>query len=312
MYMKSNSLTANSGLSLSQAQSISNLCHQKARAIDNKLNNINNYSKTVTVGQTEHVVLVGVPIPRDIEFLLSEKSKLHACQAFLVENVKAKDLMLTILRNERADTSDLEVPVRPVVIDAEVMQSVTEDFGWSKLTVSEYNEFLEAEAYASHIGQFIHKDGVLDKLRSDLPKVPSIDWMTIKDGEKTPVIIKTHHEADELLSIHENLAKLHREYEQKVNYFKAKVKNLTTDENARIAKLNADAQIEADKLNKENQATYQTEYMKYTQAYKTISSKFEEERQAKIKEVASMRINIDARFQETIDAFLKSLPKEEN
>jgi hypothetical protein len=48
--------------------------------------------------------------------------------------------------------------------------------------------------------------------------------MNIKDGEKTPVEIKIHHNSEDLLKIHEELAALHRQYEQRVNYFKAKVK----------------------------------------------------------------------------------------
>ncbi len=47
----------------------------------------------------------------------------------------------------------------------------------------------------------------------------------------------------------EELAAKHREFEQRVNYFKAMVKNLVTTRNAQIAKHNADIQNAAAKTN---------------------------------------------------------------
>ena len=39
------------GLSLSQAQSISNLCNQRSREITSKLNIVNNFSKVLKIGE---------------------------------------------------------------------------------------------------------------------------------------------------------------------------------------------------------------------------------------------------------------------
>ena len=55
---KKNSLTSNKGLSLSQAQSISNLCNQRAREIESKLNGVNNYSKSVAVVQPQSTTIL--------------------------------------------------------------------------------------------------------------------------------------------------------------------------------------------------------------------------------------------------------------
>jgi hypothetical protein len=43
---------------------------------------------------------------------------------------------------------------------------------------------LEAEAMASHLGQFIHNRGKLDKMRREVADLPSIEWLTVKEGEK--------------------------------------------------------------------------------------------------------------------------------
>jgi len=315
--MKKHSLTPNKGLSLSQATSISNLCNQRANEINAKLNGVNNYSKSVDIynnGQMKtHVIVVGKELPTNVVELLKEKSKLNACQAFLVENIKAKEFLLDDARIATPDISDIEVPERPKLVHPEVnmLSEVREEWGWEQLTAAETNDYWEAEAYAAQIGKFIHNGGPLDKLRKELPSVEAVEWMVIKEGEKTPVTVTTHHTSEELLKTHEELAALHREYEQRVNYFKAKVKNLVTKENARIANVNADAQSAAEATNNELQSTYDTAVKAYGEKVKTIRTNFEKERQAKISEIAGMRIEVAPRFQDTIDVFLTQLKEEE-
>jgi len=308
--MRKNSLS-NKGLSLSQAQSISNLCNQSAIEITAKLTGVNNFSKTVKIGEEDKIIINGKQLPENVIDLLGKKAKLHACQAFLMENIKTKEVLLENARNAVADVSAVEFPTKPTFIDPVVnyLSNVNEEFGWEQLTASEINEYLEAESFAAHIGQFIHKGGTLSRLRNELPDIPAIEWMTIKDGEKSPVTINIHHDSDKLLDLHNKLASAHREYEQRVNYFKAKVKNLTTLENARIAKHNADAQNAAAKTNNELQLTYETAMKKATEEANDIRVEFEKIRQARIAEIAATRINVDARFQDTIDEFLTKLPE---
>jgi hypothetical protein len=310
--MKKNSLTPNKGLSLSQAQSISNLCNQRTIEIAAKLTNVNNYSRAVKLPDGQiRVTQKPRPLPENVTELLYQKARLHACQAFLMENIKAKDAMLKEARNATSDISAVERPIHPNFIEPDVLPVVDENYGWEQLSVGEINEYIEAEAFAAHIGQFIHKDGILTRLRGELPNVPEIEWMTIKEGEKTPVNIEVHHYSEDLLKLHEELAAQHREYEQRVNYFKAKVKNLTTKRNAEIAKINADAQNEAEKQNNDLQAEYQTALKRYSERVQSIHNEFEKERQARISEIAGMRIDIDSRFQEVVNEFLTKLPDTE-
>jgi len=308
--MKKNSLTPNKGLSLSQAQSISNLCNQSAIEIAAQLTVVNNFSKTVKVNKEDKTLIEGHKLPTNIVELLKKKAGLHACQAFLMENIKAKDALLNQARQQSADLSEVVYPEKPKFTDPTEgsLGQVNENWGWEQLSASELNEYLEAEAFAAHIGQFIHKDGILTHLRNELPHIPAIEWMVIKDGVKTPVEITKHHKAEDLLKIHNDLAAAHREYEQRVNYFKAKVKNLVTKENARIAKHNADLQNAAAKTNNDLQATYETALKKANEQANDIRVEFEKQRQAKISEIAAMRIDVDARFQATVDEFLTKLP----
>lgn len=299
---------ATKDLSLSQAQSISNLCSQRAIEIANILNGVNNYSKTVRVDKEDFITVQGKKLPIDVVALLKEKASLHATQAFLMENIKAKDLMLDLARSAKADASSVVYPETPEYIYPEELPNVTENYGWECLTIAETNAHIEAEAFASHIGQFIHKDSPLDRLRRELPTIPSIDWMQIKgDGSKSPVRIDVHHTSEGLLKTHEELASLHREYEQKVNYTLAKIKNIVTARNAEIAKINADAVNEANTINAELRQAFDSAHKKANEEVNAIRAEFEKDRQATIKEVAAMRIEVDPRFQPVVDIFLSKV-----
>ena len=306
--MRRNSL-ASKGLSMSQAQSISNLCNQRSRDINFKLAEINNISKVVKVGEDSYTEVEASPIPSNIKELLDTKSSLHATQSFLMENIKAKAEMLDEEKWKEFEFN-ADHPTRPILETFKNQFEVDEKWGWSKLTTAEYNEYLESEAYASHIGQFIHKGGKLDQLRTELPTIKKLEWMEIEAGKKTPVKIETHHTSEDLGKIHEDLATVHRKHEQRVNYFKAKVKNLVTSENARIAKENAIKQAEVKEKNDNLLDTYNKSMEEYRSNYRTASNLFEESRQKEIARISALRIEVDPRFQTTIDTFLKEVSEE--
>lgn len=303
--MKKHSLSTQ-GLSLSQAQSISNLCFQRTQDIANRLGIINNSEKTINIAGVNYTETKGNAIPSNVKDLIIEKGLLHATQAFLMENIKAKDSLLKELRSREFYTP-LVYPEYPTFISFVSKELVGEQWGWEQLSISEYNEYLEVEAYAAHIGQFIHKGEKLDVLRKELSTLKTLEWMTIKEGEKTPLTVEVHHTAEQLLEVHNNLATLHRQYEQRVNYFKAKVKNLVTEENARISQENSSSQAEVNSKNvvlrnqhDSLQAQYQADNLKLVQD-------FEKTRQEEIQKTAQLRILVDPRFQATIDSYLKQL-----
>lgn len=297
---------ATKGLSLSQAQSISNLCHQRTKDITAQLADINNVSKELTIGSDTYVETQGNPIPKNVVELLTAKAKLSATQAFLMENIKAKDELIKSIKSDNF-FYEVKAPERPTTISETLPSEVDEDFGWNQLTTAEYNEFLEAEAYASHIGQFIHKGGKLDRLRAELPTIKTLEFMEIEVGKKTPLKVSVHHTPTQLLEIHEELAALHRGYEQKVNYFKSKIKNATTTENARIAKERAEIQSRVNQKNSELANSYKLAYDEWSGQERKASHEFEEKRQVRIQETVNLKIDVAERFQEVVDMFLNKL-----
>jgi hypothetical protein len=292
------------GLSMSQAQSISNLCNQNAMEIQRELDSYNNCSKSITVEGQVYSLQDGVPMPGNILDLLKNKGDLHATQAFLMEAIKGKEAVIASIRHRQPDLSHLVKPEKELIDDYEVEYGVEESWGWSQLSDSEYAEYLQAEAMASHLGQFIHKSGKLTQLRKELPNTPSIEWFNVEEGKKTPVKVTKHHLAPVLMSVHEEIAAEHRIHEQRVNYYKAKVKNLVSDENARIQRVNADKAAEYLKLEKEAHEKYQLAMDAYNGEILKLTMEFNSQRELDIKSAAALRINVDPRFQAVIDMFI--------
>ena len=300
-----NSLSAK-GLSMSQAQSISNLCNQRAKEISTKLDNINNVSKELVIGSDTYVETNGNPIPENVVELLTTKARYSATQAFLMENIKAKDDLINEIRFEVFDYG-VEEPLRPREVVETLPSEVDGNFGLDQMTAAEYNEYLEAEAYASHIGQFIHKKGTLDRLRAELPTIKTLEFMEIEVGKKTPLKVSIHHTPEQLLAIHEELAALHRGYEQKVNYFKSKAKNAVTSENARIQKERGEIQSRVNAQNLDIANAYKLAYEQWVADQRKAQHEFEEKRQGRIQEAVNLKIEIASRFQDVVDEFLNQL-----
>ena len=296
---------ASKGLSMSQAQSISNLCNQNAQEIAREIESYNNCSKMISISGQSYLMQEGIVIPEDILDKLKTKGDLHATQAFLMEAIKSKESEIGRIRNLTPDISHLTQPVRVYAPDYEIEDNVEESWGWSQLTDSEYSKYLQEEALASHLGQFIHKNGKLSELRRELPNISTLEWFEVEDGKKTPVKVTKHHHPSSLMELHEEVAELHRKHEQRVNYYKAKVKNLVSDENARIQKENANKAAEFLKLEKELNQNYQLEMDAYNGEVLRLTMEFNSQRELDIKAAAALRINVDPRFQDVIDLFIQ-------
>lgn len=293
---------------MSQAQSVSNLCNQRALEIDNILKGVNNASKKVSIGGDVYDETVGKPMPSNVIALLKEKASLYATQSFLMENIKAKAKLLEDLKKLQFEHT-LTAPIAPLYPHANLLALVDDNWGMNQLSAAEACEYLEKEAYAAHIGQFIHKDGALTKLRNELPNIKVLQFIVIEEGKKIPVKVFPHHTADELMGIHEELAIMHREYESRINWYKAKVKNTVAERNAEISRSNAN---ELGRVNAESEII-RKEYMDlfkvHTNNVEQLRHAFEEKRQKDTHTASMLRINVDSRFQAVIDLFIDTSTK---
>ena len=293
------------GLSMTQAQTVSNLCNQAANEIMVALSKINNSFKVLDFNGKMLVKQEAVKMPITIEDQLHTIGQYRACQAFLMEQIKAKDALLVLAKKEPIVT-ELKVPERPELAEFVATPSVGDQWGWDQLSVAEMAEYWDCEARAAVIGQFIHKGGKLDALRKELPNIELLEWFVAPghEGKAHPVAVTVHHKEMELWDIHQSLANLHRDLEQKVNYYKAKVKNLVTLENARIHKDNADKLNELHTENNKLLDVYYKEIEDYREKAKIEIGKFEAKRLENIKAISALRIKVDPRFQKLVDELL--------
>jgi hypothetical protein len=287
------------GLTQSKAQSISNLCNQLALEIENKINGFNVLTKTMKYDKETLVMQEAKPI-RNIHNLLSEKSQLHGLQAHLMEALKAKTSLMESISNESFE-SPLPMLERTIIPRPELIEDVDVIFGIGQLTASEYAEYLQQEAVASHYGQFVHKRGKLAVLRNALAKRVPLEWEVIEDGKKHPIKVIAHHTEDELIGLHVSLSSIHNKANQRVNYFKAKVKNLTSEENQRIHKKNAKKNaLYAGKVDRNN-AEYESALQCHNAEVETLNSIFEDDRERRLNEASQLRISVDPIFQDLVD-----------
>ena len=294
-----------SGLSMSKAQSISNICNQRAKYIDSLLTNVNNVSKHFKQSDGEiYMKQIGKPFPVNVLELLNDKSSYHALQAYLMEAVKYKDNLLEIEKYNSFKT-ELVFPQPPNYVPTTTIKEVDEKWGWEQLSEKEYCEYLEAETYASHIGQYFHRGGVLDNLRKNYNSDLELSFIELKKDEKIPITSTPNHTEKYLIDLHENLANVHREYEQKVNYYKSKVKNLVSNKNIEISKINSDILTKAEVANKKLRQEYNELVNDYNTKLSIESLDFNKNKEIELKRISSLKIKIPTNLQPTVDKLLK-------
>jgi tryptophanyl-tRNA synthetase len=92
-----------------------------------------------------------------------------------------------------------------------------------------------------------------------------------------------------------------------VNYFKSKVKNAVTTENAKIQKERAEIQNRVNNENSDLANAYKLAYDKWAGEERKAQHEFEEKRQAGIQEAVNLKIEVAQRFQDVVDEFLNQL-----
>lgn len=299
--MENRFLDSKNGLSSTDASSISNLCNQRSRDITSELNSKNNYSSTFRYEGETYVDTEANAIDSDkVVEMLTKKGRLHALQAIIMEGIKLKQTLMEDISNE-VFVYDVIEPEYPKLVSAETESPVEESWGWSRLTSTEIQEYLYNESMASHIGQFIHRGGKLDTLRKELENFKPLDFITIKDGVKTPVKKIKHHTSEELLKLHEELSAKHREFEKKVNYYKAKVKNLVSEENIRINEENKKAIAIAEEENSKIRNEYNNESKKYLAEKRKAYEDFESDRSKRLNLASKLKIVVPKDLQDLVD-----------
>lgn len=290
------------GLSITQAQSISNLCNQYCVEIDNVLQNINIISKEFTFNQEHFIEQKANEIPANLVELLNKKGEYVSLQAFLMENIKLKDYLLEQADNKYFHFNE-DAPVQPRFVEPKASPRITE----VELSEEDRIDYLIQESYASQIGKFIHKGEKLDMLRKEASNTPLVEWKKIDSNITIPIKNTIHTTSEELFKIHLQLVEIHRVHAQKLNYYKAKIKNQLSDLNAEIVRKNAEEYDKATAEYQKELQEYNEELRKYEERYHKALFTFQEEKEKEMKRIASLRIKIPEIFKPLVDTLLKKV-----
>lgn len=294
------------GISSSQANHVANLIKEKNKVVDSELNNTAAY-KEVLRREGENFTLKN-PQPVDLFNLSRREGELYALSSWLREAIKARETLLTFYR-ECPHTFFGEVPVwnpppSPVKKQIPVPAKATEADIFETFSLKELAEYWALESKAAHIGKRIHKGGTVSNIREEiLANKDSVTTFTVMDGKHYPVSFEKVYSIDDVSDAFDKLQKLHRGYEQKLNFYKAKIQNGMTELNAkRLSEYRKDQEAENARYNKEwtdcNDALREQQEKV---ALKTAEN--EQSRALKLREVSSWKIVIPYDLSEIYQQF---------
>lgn len=254
------------GLSQTEAGHQCNILNAKVAQVERSIQMTGAFKETLVYeGQS-----IPVNDPTKIEDFLTiakKKGEYHSLSAWLAEGIKAKEDVLNMVK--------YNWPVYDFFLPGEALREVTIDYPVQKTIVAKVftdvdvinecygiadrQEYLQAEAMASHIGKLIHKDKKLDLIIKDLSSSNRLSYKTLPgstDRKTYPVKLEPVYAPSELDAQYMLLQAEHREWEKKVNAHKAFIKD-------EIAKMEM---AESDRVLVESRKAYD-EYMEKKRVY---------------------------------------------
>lgn len=283
------------GISSSQANHVANLIKEKNKVVEAELNNTASYREVLTK-DGEKFTLKN-PIPVDLLNLSQKEGELYALSSWFREAIKARDTLLTYYK-QCPGTEFGELPKTPVLqipekVNISTPAKATEADILATFSIKELAEYWTLEAKAAHIGKRIHKGGVVANIREQiLANKDSVTSFTVMDGKHYPVTLSKVYDLTEVTEAFDKLQDIHRQYESKLNFYKAKIQNGITELDAkRQSEFKAAQEAENNKYNSEL-LEYQGVMRQYQEAVAVQNAANEAARANKLREVSAWKIAI--------------------
>ncbi|TXI86966.1 MAG: hypothetical protein E6Q36_08275 [Chryseobacterium sp.] len=281
------------GLTSSEASRVANFLKELVKGIDVNVDDFKIItSKALKEGKelpTDNNVRI-----EDWSKKLQDKAKYFSLSAWLKEAIKYKDRLFEEESNKHFNASTinssdlLTYPEKPSKKDTSF-----ESFFLNELDTRQQAEYLKEEAYAAHIGKFIHN---FDTIREQLNNFEPTVFKPLVGGETLTVVRTLLYTKEELVEEHENLLKLHRESEKILNYYRAKHKEWVAD-------IDRKYQIDLDEYTMEY-TTVSNLNNKVVQTYRTA---FENEKTDRLEELRQSKIVIPNELQPILDEVYEKL-----
>lgn len=269
------------GLTSAEANHYANIAFELVQSKERELNSYSANEIKILVGDRELLYrekrFDESKIIEDMEL----RPKLYKLSAWLREAVKEKERLLSAIDDDSPVLESLS-------ISSPQLTRVNENWAREQLNVKELADFLACEAEAAAIGKYIHNDGLVKRWQQEVRSD------RVFDQAGKVYCITDQVEQKTVDNIFFDLQKKHREAEKKVNFYKAKLKDM---------------------VNKENQNridAYQKEMRSYEQAVRQtdeynnkIKEEWEREKIRRREQISSMKIVVPNELQETVN-YIKS------
>jgi hypothetical protein len=287
---------AENGISMSAAQGLAEKAKLMQESINKKIANAKPYRKVLHIDGKEHVL----ENPEIVDFARAETAgRLFGLVGYLREAIQAKSAWLEEVVACSAQTflgtDALPVaPDSPDVIQAPMVPSeIDEKDVQASIPAEELAEYLLAEASVAHLGKILHPGGVLHEINSSTD-IPYEERSRRANGLVTdyPVTVTRVYDEDAVLTGYVELHDKWRTLETRLNWFKAKFKNVATDINL---KAQADYQVEVARIQAANISVlnaYNAAYDKYTADLAVMESTLRNRRGAERRRVSALGIVI--------------------
>ena len=270
------------GLTTAEANYTANIVKELCERISNDIKQLSLFKGTLNF-QGKQAEYNKVHKVENLEEKCLEEGNLYALSAWLREAIKAKEALLKQVENDNFDISLLNE-----VNYGKSTSLLTEDEVKYSLPINELAEYLAYEAKAAHIGKKVHPNGIFEQWFNEIKNTPKVQITEINKD----YIVEFDQVVDEkdLYQIYFTLQKEYREAEQKVNYYKAKVKNLLNEKNQEINQKNRALQ---DKLSQDLEIQNSKNL--------ALQAEINNLRGQKLKEVSELKIIIPNELQKTLD-----------
>ena len=308
------------GLSMSEANHQANMTKEIAEAIGRKIDGIRSVSETMSHDNGKEVPLdKNTAIdPTELLNIAQEEGKLYALSAWLREGVKAKQVLLDLIRKASNGSfmSDTETfpaidAEQPIFIQPVKPAYVTEDDIFGTFTVKERAEYLTLEATAAHLGKKIHAGGIISKIRKETQEFVPVRFSALNSGtgpKDYPVQRTLLYDPTEFDKVFFALQAKHREAEQKLNGYKARIQNEITLQNAEIEKDYSVVYNEARLIFDKEAQEYNSKHQSVQKEQQVFLGVLEARRLEKVKEVSGWKIVIPHELEDTLE-FVKNFSK---
>jgi len=247
------------GLTSSAANHQANMVKEQMQFIASDLDRTNGYTSTVFVKDKNVRLDNFTQIPNLSEISIKE-GVYYGLSAWLREGITAKETAISIINSTNVNLFPIENEKELIDIEESpelkevVLKQYTLDDALNELSLKERQEYLAVEASSAHLGKKLHpnsgttnaaqsrsigsivkKDGKILELKNQLNNFRETSLTEYSLGgntKETCVITNTAlYERDDILKLFLQLQEQHRSFEERLNFYKAKLKDKMASKN---------------------------------------------------------------------------------